>query len=393
MATELPKPCETLSVAEILNALGINHGIAAEDPQLYFVIPGRDGPRWLIPERPCASASVLSAWHPYDLSSRMKWFVLRMAARAGVLRLLPAVSSVTASRRGALRWFERCGIRSQTGEMVILAGSPSPDWKLITFLLDDAHRIASVLKVGLTDGGGVSVLHEAKVLGKLAPYSWAPKILSVHSDLRAASQEYVNGAMPGRGFRPEYMDCLCRLPQSGGCKTLAVVANEMEKRLSPFKAQLDEMAPDLLDRALSCMDIDIAVPTMLVHGDFAPWNLRKNPEAGYVLIDWEWANFAGLPAYDIFHFQFNDMPPFDQGRFAPSTFTGWISTSNCCRGSRSLTCSISSNPIVSIAVTSTPPIHCINWRPSPMNSAQCRNRALSSPGNEPCRCLSSYTSK
>jgi hypothetical protein len=306
MATELPKPCETLSVAEILNALGINHGIAAEDPQLYFVIPGRDGPRWLIPERPCASASVLSAWHPYDLSSRMKWFVLRMAARAGVLRLLPAVSSVTASRRGALRWFERCGIRSQTGEMVILAGSPSPDWKLITFLLDDAHRIASVLKVGLTDGGGVSVLHEAKVLGKLAPYSWAPKILSVHSDLRAASQEYVNGAMPGRGFRPEYMDCLCRLPQSGGCKTLAVVANEMEKRLSPFKAQLDEMAPDLLDRALSCMDIDIAVPTMLVHGDFAPWNLRKNPEAGYVLIDWEWANFAGLPAYDIFHFQFND---------------------------------------------------------------------------------------
>jgi aminoglycoside phosphotransferase (APT) family kinase protein len=102
------------------------------------------------------------------------------------------------------------------------------------------------------------------------------------------------------------MDRLCRLPQSGGCKTLAMVADEMEKRLSPFKAQLDEMAPDLLDRALSCIDLDIAVPTMLVHGDFAPWNLRKNPEAGYVLIDWEWANFAGLPAYDIFHFQFND---------------------------------------------------------------------------------------
>jgi hypothetical protein len=306
MATELSQPCETLSVAEILNALGINHGIAAEDTQLYFVIPGRNGPRWLIPERPCASASVLSAWHPYNLSSRMKWFVLRMAARAGVLRLLPAVSSVTASRKGALRWFERCGIRSQTGEMVILAGSPSPDWKLITFLLDDAHRIAAVLKVGLTDGGGVSILHEAEVLGKLAQYSWAPRILSVHSDLRAASQEYVCGAMPGRGFRPEYMDRLCRLPQSGGCKTLAMVADEMEKRLSPFKAQLDEMAPDLLDRALSCIDLDIAVPTMLVHGDFAPWNLRKNPEAGYVLIDWEWANFAGLPAYDIFHFQFND---------------------------------------------------------------------------------------
>jgi hypothetical protein len=306
METELSRPSETLSVAEIFNALGINYGTAAEDPEPYFVIPGRDGPRWVIPARSSASASVLSAWHPYDLSSRMKWLVIQMAARAGVLQLLPSVSSVAASRKGALRWFERCGIRSQAGEMVILAGSPSPDWKLISFLLDDTHRIAAVLKVGLTDGGGVSILHEAEVLRKLAPYSWAPKILSVQPDLRAASQEYVHGAMPGRGFRPEYMDSLCRLPQSGDSKSLAVVADEMAKRLSPFKAQLGKTAPDLLGRSLSCIDIDIAVPTMLVHGDFAPWNLRNNQEVGYVLIDWEWANFAGLPAYDIFHFQFND---------------------------------------------------------------------------------------
>jgi hypothetical protein len=27
---------------------------------------------------------------------------------------------------------------------------------------------------------------------------------------------------------------------------------------------------------------------------------------GYVLIDWEWADFTGLPAYDLLHFQFND---------------------------------------------------------------------------------------
>lgn len=364
MATELSQPCETLSVAGILNALGINHGIAAEDPQLYFVIPGHNGPRWLIPERPCASASVLSAWHPYDISSRMKWFVLRMAARAGVLRLLPAVSSVTASRKDALRWFERCGIQSQTGEMVILAGSPSPDWKLISFLLDDAHRVAAVLKVGLTDGGGVSVLHEAEVLGKLAPYSWAPKILSVHSDLRAASQEYVHGAMPGRGFRPEYMDRLCRLPQSGGCKTLAEVADEMGKRLSPFKAQLNKMAPDLLDRSLSLVLISISPSPQcwcmgtLRHGTCVRIQRR--------LMSSSIGSGPTLPAfppmtYSTFNLtmtafsvkRLEVMPPFDQRLFAPSTFTGWISTSNCCRGSRSLTCSTNSILTLGNAVTST----------------------------------------
>jgi hypothetical protein len=205
-----------------------------------------------------------------------------------------------------LRWFERCGIRSQAGEMVILVGSPSPDRKLIAFLLNDAHRIAAVLKVGLTVSGGLSVLHEAEVLSKLEQYSWAPKVLSVHTDLRAAAQEYVPGAIPDRGFRPEYTYLLCHLPRSGGYKSLAVVADEMAERLSAFKAQLDKMAPDVLDRSLGCLDLDIAVPTMLVHGDFMPWNIRDNPHVGYVLVDWEWADFAGLPAYDMFHFHFND---------------------------------------------------------------------------------------
>jgi hypothetical protein len=152
----------------------------------------------------------------------------------------------------------------------------------------------------------LSVLHEAEVLLKLEPYSWAPKIQSIHPDLRAAAQEYVPGAMPGRKFLPEYMDMLCRLPRSGSSTSLALIAGEMASRLHPFKAQLDKIAPDVLDRSLECLDLDITIPTMLVHGDFAPWNMRNHPKKGYVLVDWEWADFTGLPAYDLLHFQFND---------------------------------------------------------------------------------------
>jgi aminoglycoside phosphotransferase (APT) family kinase protein len=112
--------------------------------------------------------------------------------------------------------------------------------------------------------------------------------------------------MPGRKFLPEYMDILCRLPRSGHSTNLAQLASEMASRLHPFKAQLDKISPDVLDRSLGCLDLDISIPTMLAHGDFAPWNMRKNPEAGYVLVDWEWADFTGLPAYDLLHFQFSD---------------------------------------------------------------------------------------
>jgi hypothetical protein len=302
----ISRPSEALGIAEILNALGIDGGEVAGDSVPYLVIPGNWGPRWLVPARPRASAFALGTWHPYTLPSRLKWLAIRMAARTGALQLAGSVSSAAVSRTGAHQWFERCGIRSHAGEMVILVGNPSPDRKIVVFLLDDAQRIAAVLKVGLTVGGGISVLHEAEMLRKLEQYSWAPKLLSVHSELHAASEEFVHGAMPGRRFRPEFMDLLCQLPRSGGSKNLAQLAGEMARRLNPFKAQLDKLAPNILDRSLNCLDLDISVPTMLVHGDFTPWNMRKNPKAGYVLVDWEWADSAGLPAYDLLHFQFND---------------------------------------------------------------------------------------
>jgi hypothetical protein len=295
-----------LSISEIFNALEMRSGAVAEELNQYLVIPGNSGPRWLIPARSRASASVMSAWRPYTIPSQMKWFAIRTAARTGILQIFRFVSIATASRNGALRWFERCGIRSQAGEIVILTGNPSPDRKLICFLLDDTQRIAAVLKVGLTAGGGLSIVHEAEALRKLERYHWAPKLLSVHPDLRAAAQKYVCGSMPDRRFRPEYMELLCHLPRTGGSKSLVDVADEMAKRLSPFKTDLDKMAPGLLDRSLEYLTVDITVPTMLVHGDFVPWNIRNNPEVGHVLVDWEWADFAGLPAYDLLHFQFND---------------------------------------------------------------------------------------
>ena len=295
-----------LCVSDILNALEINLGDPTEEPDRYLVVPGNSGPRWLIPATSRASASVLSSWRPYSMTGRVKWLAIRMAASAGILRRFPSVSSVTISRKSSLRWFERSGIAVQAGEMVILVGNPSPDRKLIVFLLDDAHRIAAVLKVGLTTSGGISVIREADVLRKLERYCWAPDILSVHPELGAAAQRYVHGTMPERGFRPDYMDLLCHLPQDGGSYNLTNAAAEMAIRLSPFADELHKIAPDLLNRCLSCLDVDVAVPTMLVHGDFVPWNLRNTSQFGYVLVDWEWANFAGLPVHDLLHFQFSE---------------------------------------------------------------------------------------
>lgn len=304
MATELSRPIVELSVSDILNALELDHTDGAGKPVEYLAVPGNWGPRWLIPAESHAAASALSAWRPYTIPSRVKWLSIRAAARMDLLRFIPSVSGVTASRQGIARWFDLCGIRSQAGKMVILAGNPSPDRKLIAFLLDEAHRIAAVLKVALTAGGGLSLLHEAEVLTRLERYCWAPELISVHPEFRAAAQRFVAGPMPDRRFRPEYLDLLCTLPRTGACKRIFDVASELEKQLAPFRDLLDKTAPGLLDRSLACLNSGITLPTVLVHGDFVPWNIRNNPATGPVLVDWEWADFAGLPAYDLLHFHF-----------------------------------------------------------------------------------------
>jgi hypothetical protein len=304
MEIEPSRPTKQLGIAEILTVLGIKCS-DGEESEPYLAIPGNYGPRWLIPEKSRASISVLDAWRPYRISAQAKWLAMRLAARAGALRHLPSITRIAVSRAKVLQWQQRCGIQSQSAEMVVLVGNPSPDSKLITFLLNDAGQIAAVLKVGVTAGGGRSILYEAEVLDRLKPYCWAPDLLSIHPDLHAATQEYVYGAMPCRTFHPEYLDLLCRLPRySDIC--LSAVAKEMSQRLSPYRCYLDKLAPRVLDKSLSYLDRDVTVPTLLVHGDFAPWNLRCNPIRGYVLVDWEWAKMDGLPAYDLLHFQFTD---------------------------------------------------------------------------------------
>jgi len=307
MHPECSRPWEETSISDILTALELNDGAIAEEPNdVYFVVPGNEGPRWIVPIGARASASVLNAWRPYSFVGQAKWLAIRIAARAGMIQLFPSVSSLTISRRTAQRWFEKAGIAAQAGEMVILVGNPSPYRKLIVFMLDDADRIAAVLKIGLTTGGRLNVVREAEILGQFEPFCWAPNILSVHPDIGAASQEYVHGTMADRGFRSEYLDLLCHLPLSGDSANLANVAKTVAGRLSSYTDSLHRTTHDLLDRCLACLDLDTSVPIMLVHGDFAPWNIRNTSEFGYVLIDWESANFAGLPLHDLLHFHFSE---------------------------------------------------------------------------------------
>ncbi len=72
------------------------------------------------------------------------------------------------------------------------------------------------------------------------------------------------------------------------------------------------------ERTVASLD-ECRVPSTIVHGDFAPWNLRCRP-GGLAAFDWEYGRVDGLPAVDAAHhelqvgYNMHGWSPADAGR-------------------------------------------------------------------------------
>jgi hypothetical protein len=58
---------------------------------------------------------------------------------------------------------------------------------------------------------------------------------------------------------------------------------------------------DICDRIIASLR-QFEVPTTIVHGDFAPWNLRLH-DGRIGAFDWEYAEPSGLPLMDEMHYR------------------------------------------------------------------------------------------
>lgn len=47
---------------------------------------------------------------------------------------------------------------------------------------------------------------------------------------------------------------------------------------------------------------EFSLRPVISHGDFARWNLLKNPEGTLVALDWEWGIMGGMPGLDLVHY-------------------------------------------------------------------------------------------
>lgn len=304
MTTSPESPLPSLNLERVLEALGL---VASGEPSgvAYTVIRGNDGPRWLLPQRSELANAILREWRPYGRLTHLYWRGLRLAARSGALPLLPGTERVRLPRDAGKRILRRAGFEGDASPPVVLAGNPHSMRKLVVFLEIQARgRVA--IKLPLTPLARVSIGNEADVLKRLNGELRAPRLLGYQIDTGAAMQEYLPGSLGSRRLKPDYLKLVIALARPEETVTLrgraATVRDRLGRQESSGELGATKDAQAILARALELMEDDTRIPAALVHGDFVPWNLRDRADGGCALIDWESAEWTGMPLHDLCHF-------------------------------------------------------------------------------------------
>ncbi|BCL60056.1 hypothetical protein DGMP_07490 [Desulfomarina profundi] len=168
---------------------------------------------------------------------------------------------------------------------------------------EETGEAVRVIKTAMAGGARASIQREAVVLKELAesaPHLNTPVLLELAADGTWASQSVILGRLSGRKLTHAHINWLLHLPKTEKTTTLDEQGQNIRELIvdNPF---MDKRMKQLMNRAVEKI-IGPTVTLVLVHGDFAPWNLKIQPGKVIAAIDWEEGNFSGLPLWDLCHF-------------------------------------------------------------------------------------------
>ncbi len=152
-------------------------------------------------------------------------------------------------------------------------------------------------------------LHEPEIL---------PEVLFMghHAGLAIVGESAIEG-VPFRGKTSATADCpfgkaaLDWFVDLGAATTdvHAVTPSEIGEGLSQlFDRFIEIYQPtieqhEFLEQQIARLsDSDVAIPLVFQHGDPGPWNMLVTPQGRVAVLDWEAAEAAGMPGWDLFYF-------------------------------------------------------------------------------------------
>ncbi len=276
----------------------------------FAALPNITAARWFIPlDTPAAAAAAFGIYSPTRLSARLKRTAARMAARAGVPGWYR--DSVCIAQRQPPPLERQLAAGLSTGDEIRLAlsaGAPEParNRKASAALLRLDGSVVGFAKLAGSPLATRLIRREAAVLAELATRpavaGAVPRLLaSGEANGRAyLVQSPVAGSAAPARLTDDHRRFLAAL-QDGHARP--AVDTEMVRSLLPRLQQLGADGADLIP-AVGRVAASLAgcvVASTVVHGDFAPWNLRCRRAGGLAAFDWEYGRVDGLPTADAAH--------------------------------------------------------------------------------------------
>jgi hypothetical protein len=220
--------------------------------------------------------------------------MLRLGLRVGLQETKLAISSAD-----PFASFLRTAARVEPSEafsFAVLSGNPhAPGRRHIFLLFNSASKPVSVVKAGVTDRARELIAHEASLLSAFdSAQSGLPRLRGACelANLSAFAIDFIEGASPvddvGGELEKIFSSWADISKQVELCETAAwgrlIQAHGSRELPSIYKGLQN-----------------LRLHPVLMHGDFAPWNVKVS--AGqWTVLDWERGERVGIPAWDWLHF-------------------------------------------------------------------------------------------
>lgn len=270
----------------------------------FWLIPGENGLRWLIPQEKKYGLLVFKQWRPYKHSSIVKWKVLSTVYSVGQFGMLPGVRALGISGSSKNKW-QNIGWEKETRPVpIIYFGTPCKTMKLVTLLLDsETSKPNMVAKIPLSESSMKIIEHEYRILCDLQKkkVNLTPRPLFFDKKSGIAAQKAISGYPTGRKYTLLHHKLLGSLKLSNNTISLYEKSLQLRKDLTSIPT-LRSSLKLLLHELLENCTCSTKISPVYVHGDFTPWNIKKVKGQSLMALDWEMGDPNGLPLYDFFYF-------------------------------------------------------------------------------------------
>lgn len=264
-----------------------------------FRVVRRGGrPLLFLPSSSRLAAAALELYPAQSSKARFAKSALRLALQLGFSPGLER-SSLAVSRGDTFAAFlaRTAGLSTDLfPRFAVLAGNPNAPGRRDVFLLFDAHGLpAAVVKAGHSAAARQLIAREVALLKSLPACATAvPRLRDNFNspNAEAFSMDFIAGGSPEVGTPAE----LAVIFSSWLDPARDVVLGELSawQRLCGSTTEVE------LPRAVLALGALRVRPT-LMHGDFAPWNVKVS-RGHWTVLDWERGELAGIPGWDWFHF-------------------------------------------------------------------------------------------